>query len=55
MFSPSPREGHPPHGIVFVARHEHADAPDTVALLRPHHERPRNRTPETRDERPAFH
>jgi hypothetical protein len=23
-----------PHGIVFVARHEHADAPHAVALLR---------------------
>jgi hypothetical protein len=30
-------------GIVFVARHEHADAPHAVALLRPRHHRPRRR------------
>ena len=29
------------HGIVFVARLEHADAPYAVALLRPQRERPR--------------
>jgi DNA invertase Pin-like site-specific DNA recombinase len=29
------------HGIVFVQRREHADAPYAVALLRPRHHRPR--------------
>jgi hypothetical protein len=43
------------HGIVFVARHEDADAPDAVALLRPRHHRSRRRTPERCDERPAPH
>jgi NB-ARC domain len=42
-------------GIVFVARHEHADAPHTVALLRPRHERPRRRASEPRDELPPSH
>jgi hypothetical protein len=32
--------------IVFVARHEHADAPHTVALLRARHKRPRRRASE---------
>jgi hypothetical protein len=31
------------YGIVFVAHHEHADAPRVVALLRPRRERPRRR------------
>jgi hypothetical protein len=31
-----------PHGIVFVARHEHADAPYAVALLRARRKRPRS-------------
>jgi hypothetical protein len=41
-----------PHGIVFVARHEPADAPDAVALLRVRRERPRRRraAAEERDE-----
>jgi hypothetical protein len=30
-------------GIVFVAGHEHADAPHAIALLRPRRERPRRR------------
>src|SRR5262249_42494322 len=34
------------HGIVFVARHEHADAPHAVALLRARRERPRRRAAE---------
>jgi hypothetical protein len=42
-------------GIVFIARHEHADAPHSVGLLRPRRERPRRRAPEPCDERPAFH
>jgi hypothetical protein len=40
--------------IVFVEPHQHADAPHAVALLRPCHHRPRRRTPEPRDERPAL-
>jgi hypothetical protein len=32
-----------PHGIVFVARLEHADAPHPAALLRARCERPRHR------------
>src|SRR5262249_54053813 len=39
-----------PHGIVFVARHEHADAPDAPALLRAHRERPCRRTAEATEE-----
>jgi hypothetical protein len=35
-----------PHGIVFVARHEHADAPHALALLRARCERPRCRAAE---------
>src|SRR5262249_46609676 len=39
------------HGIVFVVRIEHADAPDALALLRPGHERPcRRRAAKERDE-----
>jgi hypothetical protein len=34
------REARLLHGIVFVAPHEHADAPHAVALLRPRRERP---------------
>src|SRR5215813_16583 len=34
------------HGNVFVAYHEHADAPHTLALLRPRRGRPRCRAPE---------
>jgi hypothetical protein len=41
-------------GIVFVERHEHADAPNTLPLLRTRHHRPRRRTPEPRDELPPF-
>jgi hypothetical protein len=32
-----------PLRIVFVVRHEHADAPHPLALLRPRRERPRHR------------
>jgi hypothetical protein len=39
-----------PHGIVLVARSEHAHAPHAVALLRPRRERPRCRAAEERDE-----
>jgi hypothetical protein len=42
------------HGIVFVARHEHADPPHAVALLRTRHQRPRRRAPEPSDELPSF-
>jgi hypothetical protein len=38
------------HGIVFVARHEHADAPYAVALLRARRERPRRRAAESSDD-----
>jgi hypothetical protein len=37
--------------IVFVARHEHADAPLAVALLRARRERPCRRAAESRDAR----
>jgi hypothetical protein len=37
-------------GIVLVGQHEHADAPDAVALLRAGRERPRRRAAEERDE-----
>jgi hypothetical protein len=40
------------HRIVFVVRHEHADASHAVALLRPRHHRPRHRAAEPRDELP---
>jgi hypothetical protein len=46
------REGRLPQGIVFVARHEHADAPHAVALLRARRERPRRRAAERCDEFP---
>jgi hypothetical protein len=36
--------------VVFVERHEHADAPHAVALLRAHRERPRRRAAESGDE-----
>jgi hypothetical protein len=39
-----------PHGIVFVARYEHADVPHSVALLRARRERPRRRAAKERDE-----
>ena len=38
------------HGIVFVVRHEHADAPYAVALLGARRERPSRRAAEERDE-----
>jgi hypothetical protein len=41
-----PREARLPHGIVFVAEHEHADAPNAVALLRVRRERPCSRAAE---------
>jgi hypothetical protein len=45
-----------PHGIVFFARHEQADAPYAVALLRPRHDRPSCGGPtDPRDEIPASH
>jgi len=44
-----------PLGIVFVAPRKYADAPHPVALLRPHHHRPRRRAPEHRDELPPSH
>jgi hypothetical protein len=36
--------------IIFVIGHEHADAPQAVALLRPRHERQRRRIAESSDE-----
>jgi hypothetical protein len=36
--------------IVFVIGHEHADAPNAVALLRPRRKRPRRRAPKPCDE-----
>jgi hypothetical protein len=36
-------------GIVFIAQHEHADAPHALALLRSCRQRPRRRTAEERD------
>jgi hypothetical protein len=39
-----------PHGIVFVARHEHADGRQLARLLRAGRERPRCRAVEERDE-----
>src|SRR5262249_35675791 len=39
-----------PTRIVFVAGHEHADAPHAVALLRARRERPRRGAAEERDE-----
>src|SRR5262249_2954863 len=43
------------HGIVFVGPHEHAAAPDAVALLRPRRVRPRRRASKPRDELPPSH
>jgi hypothetical protein len=42
-------------GIIIAHRHEHADTPHPLALLRPRRKRPRYRTPEPRDERSALH
>ena len=42
-------------GIIFVKRHEHADAPHAVSLLRPRHHRPRRRASEPRDEFSSLH
>jgi hypothetical protein len=44
-----------PRGIVFIEQHEHTDAPDAAALLRPRHHRPRRSAPEPRDELPPPH
>jgi hypothetical protein len=38
------------HGIVFVVRVEHADAPYAVALLRPRRQRPYGRAADSSDE-----
>jgi hypothetical protein len=38
------------HGIVFIVRHEHADAPYAVALLRARSQRASHRAAEERDE-----
>src|SRR5262249_53480972 len=42
-----------PHGIVFVARHEHADASQALALLRARRSRPCRSASKPRDELPA--
>jgi hypothetical protein len=44
------REASLQHRIVFVERHEHADAPHALGLLRARHERPRRRAAECSDE-----
>jgi hypothetical protein len=44
-----------PPWIVFVERHEHADAPHAVALLRLRQHRPHRRAPETGDELSSSH
>jgi hypothetical protein len=44
------RNGSLPHGIVFVARYEHAGAPHPVALLRARRKRPSHRAAEFSDE-----
>jgi hypothetical protein len=41
--------------IVFAATHEHADAPDAVALLRPRPQRPSCRAPQPCYELPPSH
>ena len=41
--------------IVFVARHQHADPPHAVGLLRARRQRPRRRAPKPRDELPPPH
>jgi hypothetical protein len=41
--------------IVRRLAHKHPDAPHAVALLRANRQRPRRRTPEPRNECPAFH
>src|SRR5262249_4023140 len=41
--------------IVRSSRHEHADAPHLIALLRARRERPRGRTAHQRDELAPFH
>jgi hypothetical protein len=42
-------------GIVFVERHEHADAPHAAVLLRARCERPRRRAAKERDEFAPLH
>jgi hypothetical protein len=42
-------------GIIFVARHEHADAPHPVSLLRTRYKRLYRRAPEPCDEFPPSH
>jgi hypothetical protein len=49
------RDGIFPHGVVLVTRHEDAEAPHAVALLRVRCEWPRRRAAEERDELAAFH
>src|SRR5262249_19644851 len=44
-----------PLRIVLVARHEHADAPNPLGLLRPRPHRPRRRASEPCDEFPSPH
>jgi hypothetical protein len=49
------REARLRQGIVFVVRHEHADAPHPLGLLRSARQRPRRRAAEKRDEFAPFH
>ena len=42
-------------GIIFVVRHEHADASHPLARLRARCDRPNRGAPEPRDEIPPFH
>src|SRR5262249_41729020 len=43
------------HRIIFVVRHEHADAPYALSLLRARRERVHRRAAEERDERAPVH
>jgi hypothetical protein len=49
------RDASLPHGIGFVARHEHADPPYAVALLRARRAPPYRRAAEERDEFAPVH
>jgi hypothetical protein len=49
------RDGRLPRRIVFVGRHEHADPPHPLTVLRTRHVRPSRRANKPRDERSALH
>src|SRR5262249_5195736 len=50
-----PRKASLRHGLILIKRHEHADAPHAVALLRACRERPRRRAAEERDRLATIH